>query len=131
MGRAGGRAGAGGSEWERSKRVRAGGSARAGQGLVRGVAARTYAGHVELDAGPFGDLLELSAFEQSLAEIPAVGEVYVRGFAKMRAEIELELAEGTELVDDLREHLPYAVEIRPREGGRLTLDVGLAEAAAR
>jgi hypothetical protein len=93
--------------------------------------AQTYVGHVELDAGPFGDLLELSAFEQSLAEVPAVDEVYVRGFAKMRAQIELELGEGSELVDDLREHLPYALEIRPRAGGRLTLDVGLAEAAAR
>jgi hypothetical protein len=86
--------------------------------------------HVELDAGPFADFAELSAFERSLARLPKIEDVYVRRFGADRAEIELRLSEERRLVDDLVRHLPYAVRVLADDGERLQLDVDVEAAAA-
>jgi hypothetical protein len=86
--------------------------------------------HVELDAGPFADFAELSAFERSLARLPKVDDVYVRRFGSERAEIELTLAEERPLVHDLTQHLPYFVRVTPK-GDRLQVELGVGAAAAR
>ena len=84
---------------------------------------------VELDAGPFADFAELSAFERSLARLPKVEDVYVRRFGDERAEIELTLAEERPLVHDLTHHLPYMVRVTP-DGDRLEVELGVQAAAA-
>jgi hypothetical protein len=86
--------------------------------------------HVELDAGPFADFAELSAFERSLARLPKVEDVYVRRFGAERAEIELTFAEERPLLHDLTHHLPYLVRVTP-EDGRLQLELGVQAAAAQ
>jgi hypothetical protein len=86
--------------------------------------------HVELDAGPFADFAELSAFERSLARLPKIEDVYVRRFAGERAEVELTLAEERPLVHDLVHHLPYLVRVTP-DGDRLHVELGVQAAAAR
>lgn len=85
--------------------------------------------HVELDAGPFADFAELSAFERSLARLPKVEDVYVRTFGAERAEIELTLAEERPLVHDLVQHLPYLVRVNA-DDDRLQLDLGVEARAA-
>lgn len=84
--------------------------------------------HVELEAGPFADFAELSAFERSLARLPKVEDVYVRRFGDDRAEIELTLAEERPLVHDLTEHLPYRIVVT-NGGDRLRVDVEIEAAA--
>lgn len=82
---------------------------------------------VELDAGPFADFAELSAFERSLARLPKVEDVYVRRFGDERAEIELTLAEERPLVHDLMRHLPYRLAVTSDDG---RLQVELRDEAA-
>jgi hypothetical protein len=77
---------------------------------------------VELDAGPFADFAELSAFERSLARLPKVEDVYVRRFGDERAEIELTLAEERPLVHDLTAHLPYRLIVTGADD-RLQVDL--------
>ena len=80
--------------------------------------------HVELDAGPFADFAELSAFERALARLPKVEDVYVRGFGDERAAIELVLTEETPLAHDLVTMLPYGLRVeRSEEGRRLHLEI--------
>ncbi|HEV8685935.1 MAG TPA: hypothetical protein VGQ84_01570 [Gaiellaceae bacterium] len=89
-----------------------------------------YPTHVELDAGPFADFAELSAFERSLARLPKVEDVYVRRFGDERAEIELTLTEERPLVHDLTHHLPYIVRVTAGDG-RLQIELGVQAAAAQ
>jgi hypothetical protein len=84
---------------------------------------------VELDAGPFADFAELSAFERSLTRLPKVEDVYVRRFGDDRAEIELTLTEERPLVHDLMHYLPYLVRVTPTDD-RLQVELGVEAAAA-
>lgn len=85
--------------------------------------------HVELDAGPFGDFAELSAFERALARLPKVEDVYIRGFGDERAVIELSLTEQTPLAHDLSTKLPYGLKLERNDDARLHVEL-LPEAAA-
>lgn len=88
-----------------------------------------YPTHVELDAGPFGDFAELSAFERALSRLPKVEDVYIRGFGDERATIELSLTEQTPLAHDLATKLPYGLRIeRDDDDARLLVEL-VAEAA--
>jgi hypothetical protein len=78
---------------------------------------------VEIDAGPFTDFAELSAFERSLARVPKVRDVYVRRFDHDRAEIELGLSEETPLLHELTRHLPYRLSINGEDSAHLTIDL--------
>lgn len=84
--------------------------------------------HVELDAGPFGDFAELSAFERALARLPKVEDVYIRAFGDERATIELTLTEQTPLAHDLSTKLPYGLRLERKHDGRLLVEL-LPEAA--
>lgn len=84
---------------------------------------------VEIDAGPFADFAELSAFERSLARLPKVEDVYIRRFGDDRAEIELTLSEERPLIHDLNSHLPYRVAVTA-DDGRLQVEVAGESAAA-
>lgn len=79
--------------------------------------------HVELDAGPFVDFAELSAFERALARLPKVDDVYIRSFGDERAVIELSLTEQTPLAHDLATKLPYGVRVERGEDERLLVEV--------
>lgn len=96
---------------------------------ARANSAGLYPTHVELDAGPFGDFAELSAFERALARLPKVNDVYIRGFGDERALIELSLTEQTPLAHDLETKLPYGLRVERGEGARLLVEL-LPEAAA-
>lgn len=85
--------------------------------------------HVELDAGPFGDFAELSAFERALARLPKVDDVYIRAFGDERATIELSLTERTPLAHDLATKLPYGLRLERGDDARLLVEV-LPDAAA-
>lgn len=82
------------------------------------------ASHVELDAGPFADFDAVFAFERCLAELPRIEDIHVRRLRSSRATISLTLSESTRLLAQLREHLPYSLELQGARGGRLLLDVG-------
>jgi hypothetical protein len=85
--------------------------------------------HVELDAGPFGDFTELSAFERALARLPKVDDVYIRSFGDERATIELSLTEQTPLAHDLTTKLPYGLRLERGDDARLLVEVLPAAAA--
>jgi F0F1-type ATP synthase membrane subunit b/b' len=80
---------------------------------------------VELDAGPFAEFAELSAFERSLVHLPEVEDAHVRRLADQRALIELTLSERAPLLQAMRESLPYSLEVRSADRSRLVVDVEL------
>jgi len=51
-------------------------------------------GEVTVEAGPFGDVARLQGFEDTLASIPGVEDVYLRTFERSRAHFELRIAAG-------------------------------------
>ena len=65
-------------------------------------ARRTFEGTVTVEAGPFADVAQLSAFEDALAAIATVEDVYIRTFDRNRAHFELRLAEPTPLIVELQ-----------------------------
>ena len=88
--------------------------------------AQRFEGRVELDAGPFGDFAALSSFERSLSRLGGVEDVYVRRFSGDRALIELTLAHPLALVAEMRDHMPYGLELEAIEPGRLAVTVAVA-----
>jgi hypothetical protein len=85
-----------------------------------------FEGRVELDAGPFGDFAALSSFERSLSRLGGVEDVYVRRFSGDRALIELTLAHPLALVAEMRDQMPYGLELEAIEPGRLAVTVAVA-----
>jgi hypothetical protein len=81
-------------------------------------------GEVVVNAGPFRDISELITFEKSLARIPLVDYVFVRGFEGQRALIDLRLSGRTRLIDEMRARLPFEFEVVDLVDDSLTLDVG-------
>lgn len=78
---------------------------------------------VELDAGPFTDVVALSTFEQALARLPKVEDVYVRRLVDDRARIEVTMSEPAPLLAAMRGALPYSIEVRSASRTALVLDV--------
>jgi hypothetical protein len=87
---------------------------------------QSFEGRVELDAGPFGDFAALSSFERSLSRLAGVEDVYVRRFSGDRALIELTLAHPLALLAEMRDHMPYGLELQAIEPGRLAVTVAVA-----
>lgn len=96
--------------------------------VTAAVGAGLFPTHVDLDAGPFADFAELSAFERALARLPKVDDVYIRAFGDERATIELSLTEQTPLAHDLATKLPYGLRLQPGDEGHLLVEI-LPEAA--
>ncbi len=74
-------------------------------------ATQVYIGAITVDAGPFSDIASLSEFEQALARVPGVRDVYVRGFQGERAIVDVDFSIPTELVPELAavSSLPFTV----------------------
>jgi hypothetical protein len=88
-----------------------------------------FENRMELDVGPFVDPIELSTFEQALMRVPRVADVYVRRLADGRAFIEVTLSEPTQLLQTMRETLPYSLYVRSVNQRRLVVDIAVREAA--
>jgi hypothetical protein len=78
---------------------------------------------VSLDAGPFADIVALSAFEEMLDRIPSVTEVYVRGLEGNRAHIDVRTTSEGSIVDELRDGVPLAFSVTRDEADSVTLNV--------
>jgi len=85
---------------------------------------------VELHAGPFDDLASLNAFEQALAMLPGVAEVYVRGLDAGRTTIDLTLHEPAPLLQLMEERLPFVLDVESQDAAHLSLTVQPAPLAA-
>ena len=83
-------------------------------------------GTVVIDAGPFGDLGGLTAFEQALGRAPGVEDVYVSGFDDRRATIEVQLTAPTALDDLLAGDLAARIAGVRRDRNTLCVDVRAA-----
>lgn len=90
-----------------------------------------FENRVELDVGPFVDPIELSAFERALVRVPKVVDVYVRRLADGRAFIEVTLGEPAQLLQTMRETLPYSLDVRSVNRTRLVVDIAVRETAGR
>lgn len=70
-----------------------------------------FSGTVVVDAGPFGDIARLGAFEQALAGMAGVEDVYVSAFEDRRALVEVRLAEPLALAAELPAALPFRAAV--------------------
>ncbi len=80
-------------------------------------------GAITVDAGPFTDIGSLSGFEQALAVVPGVRDVYVRGFEGNRAMIDVTLGQPVALGAELRRVCPISFTITAVDAGRLSVSV--------
>jgi hypothetical protein len=81
-----------------------------------------FEGPVVIDAGPFTDIATLSTFEQGLARVAGVEDVYVSGFEGNRALVELRVAAPVALVREMRSR-SGAIDVAEAAPGRLRVDV--------
>ena len=88
-----------------------------------------FEGPVVVDAGPFTDIAALSAFEQRLARVPGVEDVYVSGFEGNRALIELRVVTPVALVREIRAGQGGGFEVAEAAAGRLRIDLRPAATA--
>jgi hypothetical protein len=80
-----------------------------------------HSGNGEIEAGPFGDIAELAAFEQAVRRVPNAEDVVVPTFDGGRAVVELRLAAEMPLVFELRRASDRAFDVEHSEPGRLVL----------
>jgi hypothetical protein len=85
-----------------------------------------FSGRVTIEAGPFGDLATLAAFEQALAHTQGVAEVAVRALDAGRATIDVSLGEPVALGAALRLTAPVPFTIQLTGAGFLGLAIGQA-----
>jgi hypothetical protein len=82
-----------------------------------------------IDIGPFGDLVALRTFEQGLAGVPGVGDVYVQSFSAGRAHVEVTLSHPISIVDELHRGLGLEFDVEPSADPSLvTLHLRVPEA---
>lgn len=86
-------------------------------------ARRAYEGTVVVEAGPFADVAQLSAFEEALASIPAVDDVYIRTFEANRAHFELTVAAPTALIVELQARAEDTLNVLAAGDSELRLDI--------
>lgn len=75
--------------------------------------AAVSANTARIDIGPFGDLVALRTFEQGLAGVPGVGDVYVQSFSAGRAHVEITLSHPISIVDELHRGLGLEFDVQP------------------
>ena len=83
-----------------------------------------------MEIGPLSDFSQLVGFEDAARSIAALSELSIRRFSGGRATLTMNLKEPVELVRELRDRCPLALEVRKRSGDRLVLDVAGASSAA-
>src|SRR4051812_19131838 len=93
---------------------------------TRPAAAQLFERRVEVDAGPFADFDEVTAFEHALGVLADVSQVEVRRFFGRRAIVELAAVDELPLLERLREVLPggFSVDYAERDALRITLAPG-------
>jgi hypothetical protein len=86
-------------------------------------ARRAFEGTVVVEAGPFADVAQLSAFEDALASVPSVDDVYIRTFERNRAHFELSVTEPTALIVELQARSSETLHVVSSGDGELRLDI--------
>jgi hypothetical protein len=86
-------------------------------------ARRAFEGTVVVEAGPFADVAQLGAFENALASIPNVADVYIRTFESNRAHFELQVTEPTALIVELQARAEDTLSVVAAGDGDLRLDI--------
>jgi hypothetical protein len=76
---------------------------------------RVYDGAVTVEAGPFADVVQLNEFEDALAAVPGVADVYIRTFERYYAHFEVSVSEPTALIGELQAQI--ADELRVVDAG--------------
>lgn len=83
---------------------------------------------VELDVGPFTDLVAVERFKQAVGDLPGVEDVYVKTYGKGRALIELTVDDRQTVVDEMHVHLPYPLDAGPTPDGKVVVHLHAAPA---
>ncbi len=86
-------------------------------------ARRSYEGTVVVEAGPFADVAQLSAFEDALTSVPAVHDVYIRTFERNRAHFELNVAQPMALIVELQARTADTLNVVASGDGDVRLDI--------
>ena len=82
-----------------------------------------FQGLIEVEVGPLSDFSQLVGFEDAASGIGAASEISVKGFAKGRATLEMNLREPVELLRELEERMPFEFHVRDTREGRVVLDL--------
>jgi hypothetical protein len=91
---------------------------------------RAYLGAVTVEAGPFLDVAQLDAFEDALAAVPGVEDVYIRTFEHRHAYFELQLAESTRLIAELRARTQGSLHVVEASEHDVRLRIGADDVAS-
>lgn len=86
-------------------------------------AKRMFDGAVAVEAGPFADVLQLSTFEDALASIPGVEDVYIRTFEHHHAHFDLNATEPTALIVELQARVEDALSVVAAGDDELRLEI--------
>jgi len=89
---------------------------------------QTYAGAVMVEVGPFTNVVQLSEFEDALASVPAVQEVYIRTFERRQAHFELYASWPTTLIAELQARAPDALYVIEASERHVRLEIFKDEA---
>ena len=86
-------------------------------------ARRSFEGTVVVEAGPFADVAQLSAFEDVLGAVPNVADVYIRTFEHNRAHFELSVVAPTPLIVELQARSAETLNVVASGDSDLRLDI--------
>ncbi len=86
-------------------------------------ARRSFEGTVVVEAGPFADVAQLSAFEDVLGAVPNVADVYIRTFEHNRAHFELSVVAPTPLIVELQARSAETLNVVASGDSDLKLDI--------
>ncbi len=89
---------------------------------------QTYAGAVMVEVGPFTSVVQLSEFEDALASVPGVQEVYIRTFERRQAHFELYASQPTTLIAELQARAPDALYVIEATERHVRLEIFMDEA---
>jgi hypothetical protein len=84
---------------------------------------RSYHGAVTVEAGPFADVGQLDEFEDALASVPGIEDVYIRTFERYYAHFELSIAEPTPLIAELQARVPEQLRLIDAGDRELRLEI--------
>jgi hypothetical protein len=78
---------------------------------------------VTVAAGPFEDVEQLHEFEDALASIPAVDDVYIRTFERHHAHFELDVSAPTRLIAELQSRAPQRLRVVEASERALSIEI--------
>ncbi|MEA2183926.1 MAG: hypothetical protein QOF69_3111 [Solirubrobacteraceae bacterium] len=92
---------------------------------------RQYEGAVSLEAGPFGDIVQLNEFEAALTSVPGVEDVYIRSFERHHAHFELRLVEPRPLIGELQARAPGSLHVIEAASSSIRLEIAVKDETDR